>query len=106
MNLKRLLCVVLVLAVMFGVDRWLYVPEWQRRYSQVVGGMTVDQVRQVMGRSEDREEERKTTTGEFEHSWTFVDGVRLTVVFDKTGRSTYKEFAPSFCGVTPLMGKY
>ena len=68
--------------------------------------MTVDEVRAVMGRKEDPPDERMTTTGEFERSWTFEDGGRYTVVFDKGGRSTYKEIAPEHCGVTPLMGKY
>jgi hypothetical protein len=70
-------------------------------------GMTLDQVRQIMGRNEDEPDERETSSGEFERSWTFAaDGGRITVVFDQNGRSTYKEFAPDDCGVTPLMDKY
>lgn len=72
----------------------------------MVGGMTVDEVRKAMGREEDQPDERMTTTGEFERSWTFEDGTRYTVVFDKDGRSIYKETAPTHCGVTPLMSKY
>src|SRR5271170_4819242 len=110
MNWKRLACVLLVLivafAVAFAVDRWHDEAKLAQRYSEVVGGMTVDQVRQVMGRNEDQPDERQTTTGEFERSWTFKNGVRFTVVFDKDGHSVYKEIAPDECGVTPLMGIY
>jgi hypothetical protein len=74
-------------------------------YSQVRGKMSLDEIRKVMGRPEDPPDKRRTTTGEFERSWTFEDGGRYTFVFDKDGWSTYKEMAPAFCGVTPLMGK-
>jgi hypothetical protein len=78
-----------------------------RRYSSVVQGMTVEQGRRVMGRQEDQPDERPTTTGEFERSWSFEEeGVRFTVVFDQAGRSTYIELGPTSCGVTPLQGKY
>ena len=91
---------------MFGVERWFYVPHWQRAYSRVVGGMTLDEVRRVMGRFEDLPDERVTETGELERHWTFEPDFRLTIVFDKNGRATYREMAPNYCGVTPLMGKY
>jgi hypothetical protein len=114
MNWMRLSCVLLALAVAFAADRWLAASEQERRdaemahrYSSVVGGMTVEQVRQVMGKQEDQPTERKTTTGEFERSWSFMEeGWRITVVFDKDGRSTYIEHGPTDCGVTPLQGKY
>jgi hypothetical protein len=92
-------------AIAFGVHQWLR-NTWERRYSRVTGGMTVNQVREEMGRDEDQPDERTTEAGEFERSWTFHEsGVRITVVFDRNGHSTYQEFGPSFCGVTPLMGK-
>jgi hypothetical protein len=114
MNWKRLLCLLVVLTavaigVVFAVDRWRHghdEAQMARRYSGVVAGMTVDQVRQVMGRNEDQPDERQTTTGEFERSWTFENGVRFTIVFDKDGHSFYIELAPDYCGNTPLMGKY
>ena len=68
--------------------------------------MTLDLVRQIMGGNEEEPDKRETETGEFERSWTFAaGGGRITVVFDQNGRSTYKEFVPSYCGVTPLMAK-
>jgi hypothetical protein len=120
MNWMRLSCVLLILAVAFAVDRWLAASEQDRRaaekshrdsemarrYSSVVAGMTVEQVRHVMGKQEDEPNDYKTSTGEFERSWSFEDGVRFTVVFDKDGRSTYIELGPTYCGNTPLMSKY
>ena len=91
----------------FGVMWWHRASEYRRCYARVLGGMTLDQVRQIMGGNEDEPDERETETGEFERSWTFAaNGARITVVFDKTGRSTYTEHGPSGCGVTPLMDKY
>jgi hypothetical protein len=84
---------------------WLRTPELQRCYRQVTGGMTLAEVREVMGRDEDPPDTRQTSTGEFERSWTF-DDARITVVFDPDGHSKYKEFTPDSCGVTPLMEKY
>jgi hypothetical protein len=109
MNWKKLASVLLIAAMAVGVGRWLYRASGRQglqSYAQVLGGMTLDEVRAVMGKSEDSPDERGTTTGEFERSWTFPDGARYTVVFDKEGRSIYKEIAPDYCGVTPLMGKY
>jgi len=80
--------------------------EWQRAYSQVTGGKIVAEIREIMGQDEDKSDHRTTAEGEFEKSWTFEEsGVRITVVFNQKGQSIYKEFGPSFCGVTPLMGK-
>jgi hypothetical protein len=108
-TLGILIVISIAMVTAIGVCRWLYVrsgAEGLQGYSQVVGGMTVDEVREIMGRKEDPPDERMTMTGEFERSWTFEDGARYTVVFDKNGRSIYKEIAPDYCGVTPLMGKY
>jgi hypothetical protein len=97
----------LAAALGLGGYFWFRTPEWQRCYAKATGGMTLAQVREVMGRDEDPADERQTATGEFERSWTFDDGgVTLTVVFGPDGRSTYIEFGPDFCGVTPLMEKY
>lgn len=68
--------------------------------------MTLAEVRDVMGFDEDSPDKRPTITGEFERSWSFADGGRITVVFDPNGRSVGKEIAPSDCGNTPLMEKY
>jgi hypothetical protein len=109
MSWKKLTCVVLVVGAAFLVDLWLCFPaerQGLQGYSRVVGGMTVEEVRQVMGRGEDQPDGRITTTGEFQRSWTFENGARYNVVFDKDGPSIYKEIAPAGCGVTPLIGKY
>jgi hypothetical protein len=113
MSWKRLSCVLLALPVVFAMDCWLVGSEQKRqdaemarRYASVVAGMTVEQVRQVMGKQEDEPDKRPTTTGEFERSGSFENGVRFTVVFDKDRRSTYIELGPTSCGVTPLQGKY
>jgi hypothetical protein len=109
MNWKRLSCLLLLIAAVLPLVRQPHLTfemALLHRYSQVVGGMTVEQVREVMGRGEDRPNERKTTTGEFARSWTFAGGIRLTFVFSKDGKVTYKELAPSYCGVSPLMAKY
>ncbi len=68
--------------------------------------MTLEQVRTAMEREEDPSDARQTTTGEFERSWSFADGGRITVVFDAEGHWFCKEIGPVGCGVTPLMGKY
>src|SRR5262245_37659716 len=105
---KKLVCLLLFIVVVVGVSRrWLAAAEVPglQSYAKVSGGMTVEEVRQIFGREEDPADERKTATGEFERSWTFGKG-RFTVVFDCEGRSYYKELAPAYCGVTPLMDKY
>jgi hypothetical protein len=106
MSVKWLLCALLAIAGLFYVARWLDLREWQGRYARVAGGMTVDEVRQVMGKMEDTQDRRRTISGEFERSWTFPGGVRVTVVFDSNGRTIYIEHGLTDCGVTPLMGKY
>jgi hypothetical protein len=98
---------IVVIAVSLGIRQWVITSQWKRSYARVTGGMTLDQVRQAMGRDEDEPDERLTTTGEFERSFTFAEsGICLTVVFSPDGVSTYKELGPIYCGVTPLMGKY
>jgi hypothetical protein len=93
-------------AMALAVEQWLRESAWARSYSSVTVGMTVNQVRHAMERDEDAPDERNTLAGEFERSWTFQEsGVRITVVFDQHGLSSYKEFGPSYCGVTPLMGE-
>ena len=106
MNWKRLSCLLLLVAVVLPLSRWHSETALMHRYAQIVGGMTVEQVREVMGRNEDQPDQRTTTTGEFERSWTFQDGTRFTFVFGSDGKLTYSEIAPSYCGVTPLMTKY
>jgi hypothetical protein len=105
--LKMLGLLLVIGAVGIGVYWWLHRPaEWQRCYASVRGGMTLDQVRQIMGRGEDAHDNRATATGEFERSWTFAeDGACITVVFARNGSAMYIEYGPSYCGVTPLMGK-
>ena len=98
--------VISVIAIAVAVYWWLQPPELVRCYSRIAGPMTLKQVREAMGRDEDPPDERKTTTGDFERSWSFPDGGRITVVFDAGGHWFYKEIGPSDCGVTPLMGKY
>jgi len=95
-----------VIAIGIVAYWWFRTPELVRCYSRITGPMTLTQVRDVMGREEDPPDPRRTTTGEFERSWSFSDGGRITVVFDPNGNSRYKEIAPCECGVTPLMGKY
>ena len=82
---------------------WVRIPFSERCYRQIQAQMTLDQVRQIMGFDEEKSNERIGPAGEFERTWT-VDDVRITVVFDRTGHSSYKEFGPDFCGVTPLSG--
>lgn len=109
MRWKTLATALSAVAIAMGLWSWLNDRSGRQglqAYSIVVGGMTVGEVREIMGREEDPPDERRTTTGEYERSWTFKDGTRYTVVFDKQGRSIYKEIAPGYCGVTPLMGKY
>ena len=113
MNCKSLAAVAIVIgvaiAMTMGAYRWLLIKpgaEALRGYSRVEWGMTIDEVREAMGRNEDPPDERMTMTGKFERSWTYEDGARCTVVFDRDGHSIYKEIAPSYCGVTPLMGEY
>lgn len=97
---------VIVSTIAIALSLWLRSNEFNRCYSQIKGGMTVDQIRDVIGREEDSPDPRPTVTGEFERSWSFSDGGRITVVFNPNGRSIFKEIAPVDCGVTPLMGKY
>jgi hypothetical protein len=64
----------------------------------------VEQVREIMGRNEETPNGRFGKAGEFERTW-IVDDAAITIVFDRDGRSCYREFGPSFCGVTPLGGR-
>ena len=103
---KRIAGLLAAVATIIAVILWFRTPDWKRCYAQITSKMTVHQVREIMGRDEDESDNGTTAAGEFEKSWTF-DGsdTRITVVFDQNGHSIYKELAPSFCGVTPLMGK-
>jgi hypothetical protein len=85
---------------------WFRTPELVRCYAQITSGMPIEQIREIIGREEDPPDSRPTINGEFERSWSFSDGGRITVVFDAAGTLVYKEIAPIGCGVTPLMGKY
>ena len=108
MNRTKLVILSAVAAVMVTIvsaSLWLYAKsgtQGLREYARIVGGMTVDEVRDVMGREEDIPDNRRTATGEFERSWTFEDGTRYTIVFDNEGRSTYKELAPAFAAIRLL----
>lgn len=97
---------VIVATIAIVLSLWLKSNEFDRCYVRIKGGMTVDQIRDLVGREEDSQDLRPTITGEFERSWSFSDGGRITVVFGPNGRSIYKEIAPVDCGVTPLMGEY
>lgn len=106
-KLKLPLLIVGLVALVFVAGRLWRTPAWQRGLSQVENGMTVEQVREVMGRDEETPNGHNTANGEFERSWMFAEnGVRCTVAFDKDGRVIYREFGPSYCGTTWLSGKF
>ena len=103
---KQLVIALCVSALAIGAYSWFEATRGARAFAQVRWNMTVDEVRKIMGRQEDPPDKRRTKTGEFELSWTFERSGRYTVVFNQEGRSTYKEIAPYYCGVTPLQDKY
>jgi hypothetical protein len=72
-------------------------------YLKVTSGMTLDEVQAIMGRPADEHDSSLTSDGEFERSWSFPESrARLTVVFNASGLSRYKEHGPIECGTTPL----
>jgi hypothetical protein len=99
--LKRTGLLLVVASIALSVYCWFRTPEVDRCYRQVEAGMTVDQVRQIMGCDEELPNGIIGAAGEFERTWAVGDA-RITVAFDRNGRSSYKEFGPDFCGVTPL----